>query len=84
MREENDWRLTNQLSYLGGAVLSRRVYSQPSERWDHDHCSFCWAKFMGKDAPEIQREGYATQDEYYWVCLTCFEDFRDLFDWKLK
>jgi len=84
MREANDWRLTNQLSCLGGVVLSRKTYSQSSERWDHDHCAFCWAKVMDRDDPEVRREGYATQDEYHWICPTCFEDFRDVFRWTLK
>ena len=76
MREVNDWRLTNQLNYLKGATLSRREYSRWSDSWDHDHCAFCGAKFMEKTAPDIQRSGYSTPDEYHWVCDICFEDSR--------
>ncbi len=84
MREKNDWRLTNQLAYLQGAVLSWRRYSpRPGDSWEHDHCAFCWAKFRAEEDPEILHEGYATPDEYHWVCKTCFEDFRELFEWKI-
>ena len=31
----------------------------------------------------ILREGYATQDAYYWVCASCFSDFVELFAWKV-
>ena len=83
MREEGDWRLTNQLSYFKGATLSWQRY-RPTDRWEHDHCEFCWIKFRDDEDPEILREGYATPDGYRWVCQTCFEDFKDLFEWKLK
>jgi len=82
MREPNDWRLTNQLSYLKGVPLTWRPYSEYREGWDHDRCAFCWATFALADIPEAVREGYATPDEYYWVCKACFEDFQDLFEWK--
>ena len=39
---------------------------------------------MDEDHPEILREGYATQDEYRWVCQTCFNDFKDLFEWTVS
>jgi hypothetical protein len=82
MREPNDSRLTNQLSYLSGAELSWRKYKAPRAEWDHDHCEFCWAKFAETEGPEILHEGFATAEDK-WVCSTCFEDFRDLFAWQL-
>ena len=84
MREENDWRLTNQLSYLKGATLRWRTYSPYSDTWEHDHCAFCWAKFMAPGHPETLHEGYATPDEHHWVCKTCFDDFKDLFKWNVQ
>ena len=82
MREPNDWRLTNQLSYMKGAALGSRRYSAFRPGWEHDHCEFCHAEFAERDAPGVLREGYATPDEYRWVCATCFEDFRELFQWE--
>ncbi len=88
MRGSNDWRLTNQLSYLKGATLEWRRYSRFSDSWDHDHCEFCSIKFGNSedrgDHPGILRVGYSTPDGYRWVCKTCFEDFRDLFGWQVE
>ena len=81
--EENDWRLNNQENYLKGVDLSWKIYTKYSENWDHDHCAFCWAKFMQEPGPEILTEGYATPDNYHWICKTCFEDFKTLFNWKV-
>jgi hypothetical protein len=83
MREENDWRLTNQQSYLKGVTLIWRKYRRYSDTWDHDHCEFCWEKFMDIGDPEVLREGYATEDDYRWICEQCFEDFKDIFNWKI-
>jgi len=41
MREANDWRLTNQATYLKGVALVRRSYTAAHEGNDHDHCEFC-------------------------------------------
>jgi hypothetical protein len=83
MHEPNDWRLTNQLEYLKGAQLSRRTYRAPRPNWDHDHCEFCWAEFSERDEPPVLHEGFTTRDEYRWVCPTCFDDFKNLFEWQI-
>ena len=79
-----DWRLTNQLKYMKGATLRWRAYQAPSETWDHDHCEFCFIKFL----PElwgdyVAAEGYVTDEDDRWVCKQCFEDFKELFEWRL-
>jgi Zn-finger protein len=84
MRELNDWRLTNQERYLKGATLVKRSYEPASKENDHDHCEFCFAKFMTAALPETIHEGYATPDGYRWVCINCFEDFVDLFEWEVQ
>jgi hypothetical protein len=72
---EDDWRLTGQEAYLQGALFVRKPYRAYSEKWEHDHCAFCWAKFMDptfsaehrgqvEAEPEILTEGYATTDEH--------------------
>jgi len=80
---DSDWRLFNQEKYLAGVTLQRKKYKKYSETWEHDHCSFCWAKFMETASPDILTEGYATADNYYWVCPRCFEDFKARFRWQL-
>ncbi|MEA2165096.1 MAG: hypothetical protein QOK37_3223 [Thermoanaerobaculia bacterium] len=81
MREPNDWRLRNQLTYLKGVVLEWRPYRAFREGWEHDHCEFCWDKFAEGDDADVLHAGYATADELRWICATCFADFKDLFAW---
>ena len=85
MTNTSDWRLTNQENFLKGVTLVRRSYRPPANnpRWDHDHCAFCWATFSLKDIEGASHEGYATLDDYYWICPKCFEDFKDLFQWNV-
>ena len=82
MISSDDWRLQGQ-DWLREELLRFQSYRPPREGSEHDHCEFCWAKFMERDDPKIHREGYTTGDGYYWVCRRCFEDFRDLFEWKV-
>jgi hypothetical protein len=81
---QEDWRLTNQERYLQGVALYRRRYVKPRPEWDHDHCSFCWAKFMEEDRPGVLHEGYVTENNYHWICEKCFNDFAERFKWIVK
>ncbi len=74
-REEQDWRLTGQERYLRGAALVWKPYHARSETWEHDHCSFCWAKFIDpnfsdtahrfiEEHPEVLTKGYTTTAEH--------------------
>ncbi|MDT7806778.1 MAG: hypothetical protein QOJ70_591 [Acidobacteriota bacterium] len=38
---------------------------------------------MEEDYPDVLHEGYATEDNYRWICEQCFKDFKDLFEWKV-
>ena len=49
MIEKNDWRLTNQESYLLGKQIAYVPYFRWSKTWDHDHCQFCWETFSEYD-----------------------------------
>jgi hypothetical protein len=85
MREPNDWRLTGQEKYLKGKTLVLRAYRQNKKNpnWDHDHCDFCGETFSLSNEPGALKQGYATQDDYHWVCPACFQDFKDLFEWQV-
>jgi hypothetical protein len=48
----------------------------------HEHCEFCWEKFSAH--PDTLHEGYATNDDYFWICPTCYQDFREMFQWKTE
>ena len=84
---DDDWRLQGQQRYLMGALLHWERWSRPRPGWDHDHCEFCWAKFLEEDLPEfpdILHAGYTTEDLYRWICEQCFEDFKDRFQWRVE
>lgn len=73
---DDDWRRTGQERYLTGATLFWRAWHETRPGWDHDHCDFCWAKFMDcDDVPAALRSGYTTDDEHTWVCAGCALDF---------
>jgi hypothetical protein len=70
-RDTDDWRLTDQEGYLKDAELTWRRYRARSDTWEHEHCAFCWAKFMDpeysdghrrfiEDHPEVLTAGYTT------------------------
>ena len=78
---EKDWRLfREQDKYLHGVVLVQKTYKPKSPNNDHDHCEFCMAKF-GKEKDDL-KYGYSTDDNSIWICPCCYEDFKNLFEWK--
>jgi len=83
MIPEDDWRRQGQERYLTGAVLVRRPYRRNAKNpeWDHDHCEFCGATFSLHGALDDLKEGYATKDDYRWICPACFQDFHEEFCW---
>jgi hypothetical protein len=84
MGKEQDWRLTGQERYLKCKTFVKKRYTAPSPDWDHDHCAFCWTKFMESEEPDTIQEGYATEDNKHWVCPQCFADFQAQFQWTIK
>jgi hypothetical protein len=82
--DETDWRLSNGGDYLKGVTLSRRSWRETRPQWDHDHCELCLAKFGDKRLPDALHDGFTTEDEYRWICETCFNDFRGFYDWRLR
>jgi hypothetical protein len=95
------WRLAD-----GSVMWSRSADAEPParaveevepKRWDHDHCDFCWAKFMDtsrfddesrEQHADILSAGYtpAPPNPRFgsaWICPTCFEDFRERFSWTV-
>ena len=80
MLENNDWRLTCQEDYLMNATLKHIThFTKHSDKWDHEHCSFCWAKFMEGDYADVLHEGYCALDEKHWICEQCYQDFKEMF-----
>ncbi len=81
MIEETDWRLLNQKEFLLNAKLKKTEYTKPSDKWDHDHCVFCWDKFSENE--EDLQQGYCTLDKKYWVCEECYNDFKEMFNFTV-
>lgn len=81
MIEENDWRLQGQEEYLKGKKLYYKKYKKYSERWEHEHCEFCSEKIS--EYKGDLNYAYCTKDEKYWICEECFNDFKELFKWKV-
>src|SRR5260370_22851931 len=72
MSRDKDWRLRSQEDYVNGATVLRKRCKAWSADWEHDHCEFCWAKFMDPafspeharfiaKHPEVLTKGYAVQ-----------------------
>ena len=82
----DDWRLTGQEAYLFGVHLEWSNWTIPADNpaWDHDHCEFCWSKFMSVESSEAEHAGYTTADRRHWICLRCFHDFKNRFEWKVR
>lgn len=93
---EDDWRVRDQEDYLREKILIHKNFKSnlpkelapdddPRNYNDHEHCIFCWHKFMEdcKDIEDCSTSGYCTLDEKYWICEKCFNDFKERFNWKL-
>jgi hypothetical protein len=84
MVKKDDWRLTNQEKYLKGVKLKFHKYSPYSKTWTHDHCNFCFKELYTEAYnPDVDTEGYSTEDNYHWICKECFKDFKDMFEWEV-
>ena len=81
MSEKKDWRAMGQEKYLLGKSLSWNKYTPNTEKDDHDHCAFCFKKFMVTAGNEVATEGYSTKNNSHWVCEKCFEDFKEEYKW---
>src|ERR1700677_4330893 len=95
--DSDDWRRQGQERELPpGTVFLRRPYRALDERWEHDHCEMCAAKFMDlsfslehaqfiREHPDVLTIGLVTQEQERrlerWVCEPCFGDFATEFGW---
>ncbi len=73
-----DWRLTNQMNYLYKKSLKKGSFKPYRKGWEHEHCAFCSEKIDSSISL-----AYSTEDKYHWICQGCFNDFKDMFGWKI-
>ena len=74
-----EWRWTGQDRYLTGVSLTLQTFDGTLQ--DHEHCEFCGAKFG--PAEGHLHTGYCALDRHRWICPQCFQDFREMLQWKL-
>ncbi|MDR3076074.1 MAG: hypothetical protein LBU26_02135 [Synergistaceae bacterium] len=77
----NDWRFQGQDKYLNEAELLHMPYLPYSEQWEHEHCDFCTAKISNYEGD--LHIAYCTINKRHWICEECFNDFKDMFKWKV-
>ena len=77
----DDWRRQGQEKYLMGLKLILKSYNKYSPEWDHDHCEFCGSKFSLNESD--LKKGYSSVDGYRWICIECFNDFKEEFYWQI-
>ena len=84
--EKDDWRLEfgKEPTFYSKFKWSRKKWARTRPNWDHDHCEFCWQKISDIDGENIQHEGWTNDEDTYWVCKSCFEDFKEMYQWDLK
>jgi hypothetical protein len=88
MDDDRKWRI-GLGAHLRGATLRKAEWRAPSDDWDHDHCSCCWAKFAEFDGPGILHEGYTSTDGHehgeghHWICEKCFIELKFEMRWQL-
>ena len=83
----NYLRSRNLETELKGASVYWRL-ADDEIGWDDDKCIFCLTAFTVDDCPGTQQKGfhagYVTRQKIRrWICELCFEDFKDLFHWKV-
>lgn len=84
MAGKDGWQIMGQEGYLFGKDLYWRKYKPFSDSWEHDHCTFCFEKFADEDISDVLHEGFTTEDNHYWICRECYEDFKQVFQWQVK
>jgi hypothetical protein len=80
-----DWENSGNDRYIG-ARLKWKDYDPGADPSEHNHCWVCWKTFSLLDG-DAERTGFAVVDDpkfgddYNWVCKSCFDDLKDLFNW---
>jgi len=69
--EDDDWRLDRGAhETLAGKFMCKAGYVAPRKEWDHDHCEFCWQKFVDPTYPDRFLEGSEAVKYKEWLSTT--------------
>jgi len=79
----DDWRLNGQEEYLLNVKIKYSKFDKEKTNGDHDHCVFCWHKFMSDftNIEDCSTTGYCTLNKEVWICEQCYNDFHKMFKW---
>ena len=79
-----DWRLSlaSPPEFYARFTWMYKPWTKTRDGWDHDHCEFCQVKISDVAVESERTQGWASDDDYYWVCDPCFTDFRETFNWS--
>ncbi len=62
--DPDDWRLLKgQQEYLNGVALTWRRYQALRTNWEHEHCDFCWTKFLDTNYADGHAQTLANEPE---------------------
>jgi len=86
MANKDDWRLRGQEEYMMNMSFVYKKFVPQEVGEDHTHCEFCWHKFMenAEEVKDASEHGYCSSEQEKWVCEECFEDFKQMFNWKIE
>lgn len=76
---KDDWRLLNDVAYLKGKYLNPTSGGEISSKAPHlKKCVFCW--------DEVDKTAYSfwfvPEDISCCICEDCYNDFKEMFEWK--
>jgi hypothetical protein len=61
----DDWRRIGQEDRLAGLAFAWKNYQAYSGNWDHDHCEFCFKKFLDPGYADWMREALTEPSEQH-------------------
>ncbi len=64
-------------------LINKTLHRQgfvPTKSGDHEHCEFCWQRISACDGDD--HEGYTDDAQYHWVCMACWEERHNEYQWK--
>lgn len=82
-----DWRIMGQPGYLFRKNLYYKTFIPyfDDQHPDHAHCEFCNNYFSLEKVSDNHylHEGYYEPESKSWICETCFQDFKEIFQWTV-
>ncbi len=78
-----DWReeLLNTVESTHGCCFVKTEFKSSKDN-DHEHCSICFEKISDIESGQFEKVGFYCKETNDWLCLSCFKDFKERFEWK--